>query len=63
MTLLQQEKASEKSSLENQIEDAQQSFDKKEKEILVIRGELQQVQDCVSLLLSRVSNVCFGHKL
>lgn len=50
MTLLQQEKASEKSSLEKQIEDAQQSLDKKEKEILVMRGELQQVhvEDCVS---------------
>ena len=48
MTLLQQEKVSEKSSFEKQIEYAQQSFDKKEKEILVIRGELQQVQDCVS---------------
>ena len=47
MTLLQQEKASEKSSLEKQIEDAQTSLDKKEKEILVIRGELQQV-DCAS---------------
>lgn len=43
MTLLQQEKASEKSSLEKQIEDAQQSLDKKEKEILVVRGELQEV--------------------
>ena len=48
MTLLQQEKASEKSSLEKQIEDAQQSLDKTEKEILLIRGELQQVEDYVS---------------
>lgn len=48
MTLLQQEKASEKSSLEKQIEDAPQSLDKKEKEILLIRGELQQVEDYVS---------------
>jgi len=48
MMLLQQEKASEKSSLEKQIDDAQQSLDKKEKEILVIRGELQQVQDYLS---------------
>ena len=43
MTLLQQEKASEKCSLEKQIDDAQQSLGKKEKEILVLRGELQQV--------------------
>ena len=45
MTLLQQEKASEKSSLEKQIEDSQQSLNKKEKEILVLRGELQEVCD------------------
>jgi len=48
MTLLQQEKASEKSSLEKQIDDAQQSLDKKEKEILVIQEELQQVHDYVT---------------
>ena len=51
MTLLQQEKASEKSSLEKQIEDAQQSLDKKEKEILVVRGELQEVNDFLQLNL------------
>lgn len=45
MTLLQQEKASEKSSLEKQIDDAQQSLGKKEKEILVLRGELQQYKE------------------
>ncbi|RMX53912.1 hypothetical protein pdam_00020092 [Pocillopora damicornis] len=45
MTLLQQEKASEKSSLEKQIDDAQQSLSKKEKEILVLRGELQQYKE------------------
>lgn len=43
MTLLQQEKSSEKISLEKQIEDAQQSLNKKEKELIALQGELQQV--------------------
>ena len=43
MTLLKQEKSSEKMSLEKQIDDAQQSLSKKEKELVAIQGELQQV--------------------
>ena len=43
MTLLQQEKSSEKMSLEKQIEDAQQSLNKREKEFVVVKGEFQQV--------------------
>ena len=43
MTLLKQEKSSEKLSLEKQIDDAQQSLNKKEKELVAIQGELQQV--------------------
>ena len=43
MTLLQQEKSSEKSSLEKQIEDVQQSMNRKDKELMVVKGELQQV--------------------
>lgn len=43
MTLLRQEKSSEKLSLEKQIDDAQQSLNKREKELVAIQGELQQV--------------------
>ena len=43
MTLLQQEKSSDKMSLEKQIDDIQQSLNKKEKELIVLQGELQQV--------------------
>ena len=43
MTLLKQEKSSEKMSLEKQIDDAQQSLNKKEKELAALQGELQQV--------------------
>ena len=43
MTLLKQEKSSEKMSLGKQINDAQQSLNKKEKELVAIQEELQQV--------------------
>ena len=43
MTLLQQEKSSEKMTLEKQIEDAQKALDKKEKESLSLQVEMRQV--------------------
>ena len=50
MTLLQQEKSSEKMTLEKQIEDAQKALDKKEKESLSLQVEMQQVHDCINSL-------------
>ena len=43
MTVLQQEKTSEKVSLEKQIEDLQQSFNRKEQELKTVQEELQKV--------------------
>ena len=43
MTLLQQEKSSEKTSLQQQIENIQQSLSKKDRELVAVQGELQKV--------------------
>ena len=43
MTLLQQEKSSEKTSFQQQIENIQQSLSKKDTELVAVQGELQKV--------------------
>lgn len=60
MTLLKQEKSSEKLSLEKQIDDAQQSLNKREKELVAIQGELQQVySDWIQHLCIHVKLIFF----
>lgn len=54
MTLLKQEKSSEKLALEKQIDDAQQSLNKKEKELAAMQGELQQVHTVYSVWIQHL---------
>ena len=43
MTLLQNEKSSQKMTLEKQIEDGQKALEKKERELLLLQEEMQKV--------------------
>lgn len=43
MTLLQNEKSSQKITLEKQIEDGQKALEKKERELLLLQDEMQKV--------------------
>ena len=43
MTLLQNEKSSQKITLEKQIENGQKALEKKERELLLLQEEMQKV--------------------
>ena len=44
MTLLQNEKSSQKMTLEKQIEDGRKALEKKERELLLLQEEMQKVK-------------------
>ena len=44
MTLLQNEKSSQKVTLEKQIENGQKALEKKERELLLLQEEMQKVK-------------------